>query len=74
MIITKAYKWLKTTPEGRSLYRGVKTFLYTLIGTTGAFWASGATPDYKVILGASIVAAIGFAGDKAIREIKTKDI
>lgn len=69
-LIISIYKWLKTTSEGRTLYRGTKTFMYSFIGIIGTTMAAGVSIDWKMSIGAAVVAAIGFSSDKGLREFK----
>ena len=64
------YDWLRVTPEGRSLYRGLKTFGYCFVGIIATAMASGIAINWTMALGAAIVAAIGFSSDKGLREFK----
>jgi len=71
--LNKFYKWFKETPEGRTLYRGVKTFAYTFLGLVAVSLASSTPIVWGVVLGSALVAALGFTTDKGIREIKNNN-
>ena len=71
--IKNVWKWLHESSTGRTLYRGIKTFLYTFLAGLAIFLVQKTGIDWQVLIGQAILAALGFSADKGIREAKSNN-
>jgi len=71
--IVNFWKWLHEKPEGRTAYRGIKTFVYSLLAGIAISWAADLDINIKILMGQAILASIGWSVDKGIREKKSVD-
>lgn len=52
--------------------RFVKTFLYSFLGTYVAMATTGSEVHWGIVIASSVLAALGYTTDKAIRTYPTK--
>jgi hypothetical protein len=68
----KIYKFLTERPEGRTLVRGLKTFVYACLSFYVVNRVAPFTVDYLAMLEVGLLASLGFTVDKGFREYKNK--